>query len=157
MHGVDGEQFPEATATPDGFTFDLSGLAPGAVSRIRVAEPGIDPDGVAVILNDAVGNPVEVGPASAASSTLAADVTGELPESGEYILRIQTVAADEGFVQPNGFAFTYNPAFVTAGGGGSGAPGWLVPVLIGVFIVSAGAGLAVANRRRNTVTEVEPT
>ncbi len=129
----------------------LPGDTVAAVDGIRLLFAGefLPAEGVEVTLERrSDGALVELGtPETPSGSAILVDVLDELPGPGDYAVRWQTVAADEGFRQPGGYAFTFDPDARPDGadrGGGLMAAG-VGLVLAGVAL--AAVGLVVRGRR----------
>lgn len=129
----------------------LPGQAVGQVDEIRLIFAGeflID-EGVEVRLERrSDGTPVELAtPRTPTATTIETDLIGEFPSAGDYVVRYETEAADEGLRQPNAFAFTYDP---TLGDDGGGANVIVLSALIVGGIVLISSAVAIAHQRRQT-------
>jgi methionine-rich copper-binding protein CopC len=108
----------------------LPGQAVGEVDEIRLIFAGdfdLDEDVVVTLERRSDGEPIELGaPVTPTASSIEVDVIGDLPGGGDYVVRYETTAADEGLRQQGGFAFTYDPSL---------APGGVDPIAVGALVV----------------------
>ena len=126
-HSVLDESTPAAGATVD----SLEEI------RLEFADPLTQDARHELVLSTIDDEIVATGDLEVDGATLQADVTGGLPETGEYLL-LYTVVAGDGDSQDGGFVFAYDGPVTTT------SP-WRLAVGVGLVLVG-GAALAVRDR-----------
>lgn len=132
-----------AVSAPTGAHTELIAAEPfqgqtvGEVEEIRLIFAGeflVDDDVVVTLERRSDEEPVELAePVFPSASAIEVEVIGDLPSGGEYVIRYETTAADDGVRQRGGYAFTYDPSL---------APGGVDPIAVGALVVGGLALLA---------------